>query len=87
VGRAEADRRGPEPVAVVFENLAGFPDKIPDAGAGDLQQVGEHIQGAGLPLIDQGEQQPCRIVEERLGAQIAGGPRCPSAALSGVALL
>jgi len=87
VGRTEADRRGPESVAVVFEDLAGFPDKIPDAAAGDRQQVGEHIQGADLPLVDQGEQQPCRIVEKRLGAQLAGGPTCPPAALFGVALL
>jgi hypothetical protein len=52
-GAAETDRRDPGVVAVVFEDFAGLPDEVADAGAGDLQQVGQHVHGAQLPLVDQ----------------------------------
>ena len=62
-GGGEPDRGRSRVVAVVFEDLAGFPDEVADAGAGDLQQVGEHIHGTDLPLVDQGEQHAGGVVE------------------------
>jgi hypothetical protein len=73
---------------VVFEDLAGFPDKIATADAGDLQQVGRHVHRADLPLVDEGDQRAGGIVEWGLTAtEFAGGPAGPAATLLGVALL
>ena len=87
VAVGEADRGHSGVVAVVLEDLAGLLDEVADAGGGDLQQVGEHVHGADLPLVEQGEQQPRGVVEQRLGAELAGGAPGPAAALLAVALL
>jgi hypothetical protein len=74
-------------MAVIFEDLAGLLDQVADAGGGDFQQVGEHVHGADLPLVEEGEQQPRRVAEQRPGARLSGGPAGPSAALLAVTLL
>jgi len=74
-------------VAVVLENFPGFPDQVTDAGGGDFEQVGEHVHGARLPLVEEGEQDAGRIVEQRPAAWLAGGPAGPAAALGAGALL
>jgi hypothetical protein len=72
---------------VIFEDLAGLLDQIADAGGADFQQVGEHVHGADLPLVEEGEQQPCRVVEQRPAADVPGGPPRPATALLAVTLL
>jgi hypothetical protein len=73
---------------MVFEDLAGFPDKIADADPGDLQQVGEQVHRAHLPLVDQGDQQAGGAVEQWLAAtEFAGGSPGAAATLLGIALL
>jgi hypothetical protein len=74
-------------VAVVLEGFTGLLDGVADAGGGDLQQVGEHVPGAHLPLVEQRDQQPCGIVEQWLAAQVSGCPSGSAAALLAVALL
>ena len=74
-------------VAVVFEDLAGLPDKVADAGGGDLQQVGQHVHGADLPLVKEREQEAGGVAEERLGAEVAPCPPGPAASLLAVSLL
>lgn len=59
----EAHRGRSRVVAVVFEDVARFLHQVADAGAGALQQVGEHVHGADLPLVDEGEQQAVGVVE------------------------
>jgi hypothetical protein len=93
VSGGEPDRGHPGGVAVVFvvfvvfEGLAGLFDDIADAGGGDLQQVGQHVHGADLPLVEQREQQACRIVEQWLAAEVAGRPSGSASALLAVSLL
>src|SRR5215472_9351218 len=83
----EADGRGAGGVVVVLEDCPGLLDQVSDAGGGDLEQVGEHVHGAGLPLVEEGEQDAGGIVEQRPGADLAGGPAGAAAALLAVALL
>jgi hypothetical protein len=83
----KADGRCAGGVAVVFEDFAGFPDQVTDAGGGDFEQVGEHVHGARLPLVEEGEQDAGGIVEQRLAALLPGGPAGAAAALLAVALL
>jgi hypothetical protein len=83
----EADGRGAGGVAVVFEDFAGFSDQVTDAGGGDFEQVGEHVHGAGLPLVEEGEQDAGGVAEQRLAAWLAGGPAGAAFALGAVALL
>ena len=61
-------------MAGIFEDLAGLLDQVADAGGGDFQQVGEHVHGADLPLVEEGEQDAGGIVEHRPAAGLAGGP-------------
>ena len=72
---------------MVFEHFAGLLHQAADAGVGDLQQVGQHGHGADLPLVDQGEQQACGVVEQWPAAQLAGRSPGSAAALFGVTLL
>jgi hypothetical protein len=65
-GKADGRRAGG--VAVVLEDFPGLADQVTDAGGGDFEQVGEHIHGAHLPLVEEGEQDAGGIVEQRLGA-------------------
>ena len=74
-------------VAVVFEDFTGLLDKVADAGGGNFQEIGQHVHGADLPLVEQREQEPHSIVEQRFGAGIACGPPGPAAALLAVTLL
>jgi hypothetical protein len=74
-------------VAVIFEGFPGFPDQVSDAGGGDFEQVGEHVHGARLPLVEEGEQDAGGVVEQRPGAKVAGGPAGAAAALLAIALL
>ena len=83
----EPDRGRSRVMAVVFEDLAGLVDQVADAGGADFQQVGEYVHGADLPLVEQGEQDACGIIEQRPGADVPGGPPGPAAALLAVALL
>src|SRR5260221_8607609 len=83
----EPDRGHSRVAAVVFEDLAGLLDQVADAGGGDFQQVGEHVHGADLPLVEEGEQQPGRVVEQRPGAYVPVGSPGPAAALLAVPLL
>ena len=87
IGGGEPDRGRSRVMAVVFEDLAGFPDEVADAGGGDFQQVGEHVHGADLPLVEEREQQPRGVAEQRPGARVAGGSPGPAAALLAVPLL
>jgi hypothetical protein len=73
IAGGEPDHGRSRVVAVVFEDLAGLFDQVADAGGGDFQQVGEHVHGADLPLVEQGEQDAGGIVEQGLAAQLAGG--------------
>jgi hypothetical protein len=66
-GGGEPDRGRSRVVAVVFEDLAGFPDEVADAGGGDLQQVREDVHGAGLPLVEKSEQKARGVAEQRPG--------------------
>jgi hypothetical protein len=85
-GKAGGRRAGG--VAVVLEDFAGFSDQVTDAGGGDFEQVGEHVHGACLPLVEEGEQDAGGIVEQRLAAAyLAAGPAGPAATLLAVALL
>jgi hypothetical protein len=83
----EADGRRAGGVAVVLEDFPGLPDQVTDAGGGDLEQVGEHIHGARLPLVEEGEQDAGGIAEQRFAAWLAGGPAGVAFALLAVALL
>jgi hypothetical protein len=74
-------------VAVVLEDFTGLVDGVADAGGGDLQQVGEHLQRAHLPLVAQRDQQACGIVQAWLAAEGSGCPSGSAAALLAVALL
>ena len=74
-------------MAVVFEGFTGLLDGVADAGGGDLQQVGEHVHGAHLPLVEQREKQARGIVQEWPAAQVPGCPSGSAAALLAVALL
>ena len=67
IAGGEPDRGHSRVMAVIFEDLAGLLDQVADAGGGDFQQVGEHVHGADLPLVEEGEQQPRRVVEQRPG--------------------
>ncbi len=87
LGGGEAEGGRAEGVAVVFEDFTGLLDGVADAGGGDLQEVGEHVHGAHLPLVEQRDQQACAIVEEWLAAQVPGCPSSSAAALLAVALL
>ena len=87
LGGGEPDRGGSRVVAVVFEDLAGFPDEVADARGGDLQQVRQHVHGADLPLVEEREQKARGVVEQRPGARIPGGSPGPAAALLAVSLL
>src|SRR5262249_43838651 len=85
-GKADGRRAGG--AAVVLEDFAGFSDQVADAGGGDFEQVGEHVHGACLPLVEEGEQDAGGIVEQRLAAAyLAAGPAGPAATLLAVALL
>ena len=64
LGGGEAEGGRAEGVAVVFEDFTGLLDGVADAGGGDLQEVGEHVHGAHLPLVEQRDQQACGIVQE-----------------------
>ena len=64
----EADGRRAGGMAVVLEDFPGLPDQVTDAGGGDFEQVGEHVHGARLPLVEEGEQDAGGIVEQRLAA-------------------
>src|SRR5215212_11880639 len=82
-GGAEADACRSGAVAVVLEDLAGLFDQVGDAGAGDFEQVGQDVHGAGLPLVDQGELQAGGVVEQRLAtAEATGGATGPAAAFA-----
>ena len=83
----EPDRGHSRVMAVIFEDFAGLLDQVADAGGGDFQQVGEHVHGADLPLVEDGEQQPRRVVEQRPGADVAGSSPGTAAALLAVPLL
>jgi hypothetical protein len=87
VSGGEPDRGHPGGVAIVFEGFTGLLDGVADAGGGDLQEVGEHVHGADLPLVEQREQQACGIVEEWLAAEVSGCPSGSAAALFAAALL
>src|ERR1019366_2624997 len=52
-----------------------------------FQQFGEHLNGAALPLVEEGEQQSCRVVEQGPAADVPGGSPGPAAALLAVTLL
>jgi hypothetical protein len=65
-GKADGRRAGG--VAVVLEDFPGFPDQVTDADGGDFEQVGEHVHGARLPLVEQGEQDAGGIIEQRRAA-------------------
>jgi len=69
-GGGEPDRGRSRVVAVVFEDLAGFPDEVADAGGGDLQQVREDVHGAGLPLVEKSEQKARGVAEQRPGPRV-----------------
>jgi len=86
-GGAETDRREPGVVAVVFEDFTGLLHEVPDAGGSDLQQVGQDVHRADLPLIDHGDQDAGGVVEQWFAAWAAGGPPGSTLALFGVALL
>lgn len=77
----EAHRSGAGEVAVFFEDFAGFVNMADDAGGGGLEQIGQDVHGADLPLVEQGEYESCRVVEERLVADLAGGLASSYAAL------
>jgi hypothetical protein len=83
----EPDRGRSRVMAVIFEDFASLLDQVADAGGGDFQQVGEHVHGADLPLVEEGEQQPCRVVKQRPAADVPGGSPGPPAALLAVTLL
>ena len=87
IGGGEPDRGHSRVMAVVLEDSAGLLDHVADAGGGDFQQVGENVHGADLPLVEQGEQQPGRVAEQRPGADVPGGSPGPAAALLAVPLL
>jgi hypothetical protein len=87
LGGGEADGGRAAGVAVVFEGFTGLLDGVADTGGGDLQQVGEHVHGAHLPLVEQRDQQACGIVEEWFAAEVSGCPSGSPAALLAVALL
>src|SRR5215218_9203103 len=72
---------------VIFEDFAGLVHEAADAGLGDLQQVGQHGHGADLPLVDEGEQQACGVVEQWPAAQLPCRSPGSAAALFGEALL
>jgi hypothetical protein len=72
---------------VVVEDLAGLLDVAGDTGGGDLQEFGQHVHRADLPLVQQREQQPRGIAKQRLVAELPAGPPGPAAALLAVALL
>ncbi len=74
-------------LAVVFEDFAGVVDEVGDAGGRDFEQLAQHIHRAHLPLVEQREQQPGGIVEQRCAAQVPRGSSGAAAALLGVALL
>jgi len=86
-GGGEPDRGRSRVVAVVFEDLAGFPDEVADAGGGDLQQVREDVHGADLPLVEKSEQKARGVAEQRPGPRVPGGSPGPAAALLAVPLL
>jgi hypothetical protein len=87
LGGGEADGSRAAGVAMVFEGFTGLLDGVADAGGGDLQEVGQHVHGAHLPLIEQRDQQACGIVEQWLAAEASGCPSGSAAALFAVALL
>jgi hypothetical protein len=72
-GGGEPDRGHSGVMVVVFEDLAGLADQVPDAGGSDFEQVSEHVHGAHLPLVEQGEQDAGGIIEQRPGADVPGG--------------
>jgi hypothetical protein len=72
---------------VVGEDVAGFLDVVADAGGGDLQELGQHVHRADLSLVQQREQEPSGIIEQRLVADFPASPPRPTAALLAVALL
>jgi hypothetical protein len=39
-------------------DFTGLLDQIADAGGGDLEEIAQHVHGAGLPLVDHREQEP-----------------------------
>jgi hypothetical protein len=84
---SEADRCHSGVVAVIFEDFTGLLDKVAYAGGGHFQEIGQHVHGADLPLIEQREQEPRGIVEQWFGAGIASGPPGAAAALLAVSLL
>jgi hypothetical protein len=86
-GRGEADGGHAGVIAVVIEDLAGLFDVAGDTGGGDLQEFSQHIHRADLPLVQQREQEPCGIVEQRPVTDLSAGPPGPAAALFAVALL
>ena len=65
-GKADGRRAGG--MAVALEGFPGLPDQVTDADGGDLEQVREHVHGARLPLVEEGEQDAGGIVEQRRGA-------------------
>src|SRR5262249_33150857 len=57
------------------------------AVGGASEGVGNAFKETDLPLVERGEQQSRRVVEDGFAAQVAGGPPGPPAALLAVALL
>lgn len=86
-GGVEPDRGGAGVVAVVLECFAGLFHQVTDAHVGHLEQVGEDFHRAHLTLIDQGEQDTVRVVEQWCDPQGAGGPASSATALLAVTLL
>jgi hypothetical protein len=86
-GGAESDWGDTERVAVILQDTAGLFDQVTDADVADFQQVGHHFHGAGLPLVEEGEQQTRGIVEQGCDAEFSGGAAGPASALIAVSFL
>jgi hypothetical protein len=65
---------------VLGQQLAGLGDRLPDRVGVDSQQVREHVLGADLPLVDDGDQHPIGVGEQA-GAAGAGCAAPRAAAL------
>ncbi|NEW71023.1 hypothetical protein G4H13_11565 [Streptomyces rapamycinicus] len=72
-------------MTVVLQDPAGLGDKVAHAFRGDLQHVGQQLHRADLSLVEESEQNPGGVVEQRLGPLIAGGAPGPPTALLAVA--
>jgi hypothetical protein len=82
---AEAQRGGGNRVSVLLKQLPGGCDRLADRGRIDLQQLGQHLLGADLPQVDDGDQDPVGVTQQRAAAG-AWGPAAASAALLVAAL-